>query len=104
MPCLVTEYVAGRRVPRAEVERARRPEDNALSGLESVFDRALNSPWMAYQAIGHAATGSLFGCEALLRSDDPAPPQARCPFSMPPSDSGESTTSDASFVARPRSP
>ena len=74
MPCLVTEYVAGRRVPRAEVERARRPEDNALSGLQVVLDRALKSMWMAYQLIGHAANGSLFGYEALLRSDDPSLP------------------------------
>jgi EAL domain-containing protein (putative c-di-GMP-specific phosphodiesterase class I) len=73
-PCVVTEYVAGERVPRAEVERARRPRDNALAGLELVLDRALNSLWMAYQPIVHAATGSLFGYEALLRSDDPALP------------------------------
>jgi len=70
--CLVTEYVAGERVPRAEVERARRPVGNALSALGVVLDRALSSLWMAYQPIVHAATGSLFGYEALPRSDDPA--------------------------------
>jgi EAL domain-containing protein (putative c-di-GMP-specific phosphodiesterase class I) len=73
-PCLVTEYVAGERVPRAEVERARRREDDALSVLELVLDRALSSLWMAYQPIVHAANGSLFGYEALPRSDDPALP------------------------------
>jgi EAL domain-containing protein (putative c-di-GMP-specific phosphodiesterase class I) len=36
-----------------------------------VLDRALESLWMAYQPIVHASTGSLFGYEALLRSDDP---------------------------------
>jgi EAL domain-containing protein (putative c-di-GMP-specific phosphodiesterase class I) len=72
--CLVTEYVAGKRVPKAEAERVRRPDGNALSDLEVVLDRALGSLWMAYQPIVHAATGSLFGYEALLRSDDPALP------------------------------
>jgi EAL domain-containing protein (putative c-di-GMP-specific phosphodiesterase class I) len=68
----VTEYVAGERVPRAEVERARAPAGNALSALEVVLDRALSSLWMAYQPIVHAATGLLFGYEALPRSADPA--------------------------------
>jgi EAL domain-containing protein (putative c-di-GMP-specific phosphodiesterase class I) len=45
-----------------------------LAGLEVILDRALDSVWMAYQPIVHAATGSLFGYEALLRSDDPALP------------------------------
>jgi EAL domain-containing protein (putative c-di-GMP-specific phosphodiesterase class I) len=39
-----------------------------------ILDRALSSLWMAYQPIVQAATGSLFGYEALLRSDDPALP------------------------------
>jgi len=74
--CLVTEYVAGERVQQPEVERARRPEGSALSRLEIILDRALSSLWMAYQPIVHAATGSLFGYEALPRSDDPAMPDA----------------------------
>jgi EAL domain-containing protein (putative c-di-GMP-specific phosphodiesterase class I) len=96
-PYLVTEYVAGERVPRAEVEpaqrrtanergepraepsfhgapRARRPKGNDLAALQVSLDRALSSLWMAYQPIVRAATGSLFGYEALLRSDDPALP------------------------------
>jgi EAL domain-containing protein (putative c-di-GMP-specific phosphodiesterase class I) len=72
--CLVTEYVAGQRVPRAEVQRTRRPEGKDIEGLEATLDRALSSLWMAYQPIVQAATGSLFGYEALLRSEDPALP------------------------------
>jgi EAL domain-containing protein (putative c-di-GMP-specific phosphodiesterase class I) len=37
----------------------------------ATFDRALDSIWMAYQPIVRAETGSLFGYEALLRSDEP---------------------------------
>jgi EAL domain-containing protein (putative c-di-GMP-specific phosphodiesterase class I) len=77
-PYLVVEYVAGERVRRAEVERTlgrgavrtRRPQGNDLAGLQVSRDRALSSLWMAYQPIVRAATGSLFGYEALLRSDD----------------------------------
>jgi EAL domain-containing protein (putative c-di-GMP-specific phosphodiesterase class I) len=94
---LVMEYVAGERVARTESEqplrrtvkmgglarperhsnrglRTRRPEGKDLAGLEVILDRALSSLWMAYQPIVQAATGSLFGYEALLRSDDPALP------------------------------
>jgi EAL domain-containing protein (putative c-di-GMP-specific phosphodiesterase class I) len=38
------------------------------------LDQALDSMWMAYQPIVHAATGSLFGYEALLRSEEPTLP------------------------------
>jgi len=94
---LVTEYVAGERVLRTEVERTarrttkvrtdpraepnsyspprnRRAKGNDLAALRVSLDRALSSLWMAYQPIVRAATGSLFGYEALLRSDDPALP------------------------------
>ena len=37
-----------------------------------MLDRALSSLWIAYQPLVTAATGSLFGYEALLRSDDAA--------------------------------
>jgi EAL domain-containing protein (putative c-di-GMP-specific phosphodiesterase class I) len=94
---LVTEYVAGQRVARAEVERTprrtgkeradpraepnpqslsrnRRPKGSELAALQVSLDRALRSMWMAYQPIVRASTGALFGYEALLRSDDPALP------------------------------
>jgi EAL domain-containing protein (putative c-di-GMP-specific phosphodiesterase class I) len=96
-PYIVVEYVAGERVLRTESERparrtakmgsvarperhsnrgprTRRPEGKDLEGLEAILDRALSSLWMAYQPIVRAATGSLFGYEALLRSDDPVLP------------------------------
>jgi EAL domain-containing protein (putative c-di-GMP-specific phosphodiesterase class I) len=94
---LVIEYVAGERIPRTEVEpthsrtandrgepraepsshgapRAPRLKGSDLAALHASFDRALSSLWMAYQPIVRARTGSLFGYEALLRSDDPALP------------------------------
>lgn len=42
--------------------------------LGAVLDSALGSLWMAYQPIVAAASGSLFGYEALLRSEHPALP------------------------------
>jgi EAL domain-containing protein (putative c-di-GMP-specific phosphodiesterase class I) len=68
---LVTEYVDGERAP---TEPARKRQGNDLSGLEATLDHALSSLWMAYQPIVRAATGSLFGYEALLRSEDLALP------------------------------
>lgn len=40
------------------------------AGLEVAFDRAIAQAWMAYQPIVRAASGILYGYEALLRSDD----------------------------------
>ncbi|HEX7672340.1 MAG TPA: EAL domain-containing protein [Polyangiaceae bacterium] len=51
-----------------------RAEADDRAGLQGTLDRALQSLWMAYQPIVRAASGSLFGYEALLRSDDPALP------------------------------
>jgi EAL domain-containing protein (putative c-di-GMP-specific phosphodiesterase class I) len=51
-----------------------RAEADDRAGLQGTLDRALKSLWMAYQPIVRAASGSLFGYEALLRSDDPALP------------------------------
>jgi EAL domain-containing protein (putative c-di-GMP-specific phosphodiesterase class I) len=42
--------------------------------LEASFERALGSLWMAFQPIVWARDGSLFGHEALLRSDEPLLP------------------------------
>ena len=39
-------------------------------GLEASFERALATLWMAYQPIVRVADGSLFGYEALLRSEE----------------------------------
>jgi EAL domain-containing protein (putative c-di-GMP-specific phosphodiesterase class I) len=48
---------------------------NAVSadraGLEASFESALGSLWMAFQPILRADGGSVFGYEALLRSDEP---------------------------------
>ena len=49
---------------------------NAVSadraGLEASFDSALSTLWMAFQPIVRAGDGSVFGYEALLRSDEPS--------------------------------
>lgn len=45
-----------------------------LAGLELSFDRALKEIWLAYQPIVRASDRSLFGYEALMRSDVPALP------------------------------
>jgi len=76
-------------VLRAAVERARklyrlaRMKREALkllganavsadrAGLEASFESALGSLWMAFQPIVRANDGSVFGYEALLRSDEP---------------------------------
>jgi EAL domain-containing protein (putative c-di-GMP-specific phosphodiesterase class I) len=48
---------------------------NAISadraGLEAAFDSALESMWLAFQPILRAADGSVFGYEALLRTEEP---------------------------------
>jgi EAL domain-containing protein (putative c-di-GMP-specific phosphodiesterase class I) len=41
------------------------------AGIEAKLNRALRTLWMAYQPIITAADGSLYGYEALLRSDEP---------------------------------
>jgi EAL domain-containing protein (putative c-di-GMP-specific phosphodiesterase class I)/CheY-like chemotaxis protein len=40
------------------------------AGIEAKLNRALRSLWMAYQPVVRASDGSLFGNEALLRSDE----------------------------------
>jgi EAL domain-containing protein (putative c-di-GMP-specific phosphodiesterase class I)/CheY-like chemotaxis protein len=44
------------------------------AGVESKFNQALRSLWMAYQPIVRASDGSAFAYEALLRSEEPALP------------------------------
>jgi len=41
------------------------------AGIDAKLNRALSSLWMAYQPIVGATDGSLYGYEALLRSDEP---------------------------------
>ncbi|MBX7083667.1 MAG: EAL domain-containing protein [Nannocystaceae bacterium] len=48
-------------------------EGSDRTGLETSFERALSQLWMAYQPIVRA-DGSVYGHEALLRSDEPALP------------------------------
>jgi EAL domain-containing protein (putative c-di-GMP-specific phosphodiesterase class I) len=60
------------RLKRAAVTSDRRVGDRA--GLEVSFQRALASMWMAYQPIVRWPERTIFGYEALLRSDDPALP------------------------------
>jgi EAL domain-containing protein (putative c-di-GMP-specific phosphodiesterase class I) len=44
------------------------------AGLDKSFARALRTFWMAYQPVVRAADGTVFGYEALLRSEEPALP------------------------------
>ncbi len=45
-------------------------------GLEASFERALDTLWMAYQPIVRTSDGSLYGYEALLRSNEKSLPHA----------------------------
>lgn len=45
-----------------------------LGGLTASLDRALDSLWIAYQPIVRAHDGSVFGYEALMRSENPGLP------------------------------
>jgi EAL domain-containing protein (putative c-di-GMP-specific phosphodiesterase class I) len=44
------------------------------AGLEAIFGRALSSMWLAWQPIVRASDSSVFGHEALLRTDEPMIP------------------------------
>lgn len=44
------------------------------AALRQTYDEVVSNLWMAFQPIVHAGTGGLFGCEALLRSNDPRLP------------------------------
>jgi len=67
------------RIARLKQEALTLLSDGALGGgdllvLEGSFERTLSSLWTAYQPIVRARDGSLFGYEALLRSDEPSLP------------------------------
>ena len=71
-------------VERAVTERGKAHERRSALGLlrslederrriearREVFDQALGALWIAYQPIFRASDDTIFGCEALLRSDD----------------------------------
>jgi CheY-like chemotaxis protein len=63
------------RLARMKREALRLLGANAISadraGLEASFDSALESLWMAFQPIVRATDGSVFGYEALLRTEEP---------------------------------
>jgi EAL domain-containing protein (putative c-di-GMP-specific phosphodiesterase class I) len=63
------------RLARMKREALRLLGANAVSadraGLEASFDSALSSMWMAFQPIVSAADRSVFGYEALLRTEEP---------------------------------
>ncbi len=44
------------------------------AGIDAKLDSALQSLWMAYQPVVRASDGTVFGYEALLRSEEPALP------------------------------
>jgi EAL domain-containing protein (putative c-di-GMP-specific phosphodiesterase class I) len=64
------------RLARMKREALKLLGTNAVSadhaGLEAAFDSALASLWLAFQPILRASDGSVFGYEALMRSDEPA--------------------------------
>jgi CheY-like chemotaxis protein len=63
------------RLARMKREALKLLGSNAVSadraGLEASFDSALSTLWMAFQPILRAADRSVFGYEALLRTDEP---------------------------------
>jgi len=63
------------RLARMKREALRLLGANAVSadraGLEAAFDSAIESLWMAFQPIVRATDGSVFGYEALLRTEEP---------------------------------
>jgi EAL domain-containing protein (putative c-di-GMP-specific phosphodiesterase class I) len=67
------ELAVARRDALAEqsAQHSRHPDRESL---EACFQRAVDALWMAYQPIVRAEDGSIFGYEALLRSDEAALP------------------------------
>jgi EAL domain-containing protein (putative c-di-GMP-specific phosphodiesterase class I) len=78
---LIARAVRLRRIARLKQEALALVSEGGLGmsdrlGLEASFDRMLESLWMAYQPIVRTSDGSLFGYEALLRSNEKALPHA----------------------------
>ncbi len=75
MKRVVARAVRLRRIARLKQEALALVSEGGLGvsdrfGLEASFDRMLESLWMAYQPIVRTSDGSLFGYEALLRSNE----------------------------------
>jgi EAL domain-containing protein (putative c-di-GMP-specific phosphodiesterase class I) len=69
--------MAEERLSALELLHSVESEQRKAAALRDTFDHVLGTLWMAYQPIVHAVGGRLFGCEALLRSNDsrlPSPP------------------------------
>lgn len=78
---VIARAVRLRRIARLKQEALMLVSEGGLGmsdrlGLEASFDRMLESLWMAYQPIVRTSDGSLFGYEALLRSNEKSLPHA----------------------------
>jgi len=78
---MIARAVRLRRIARLKQEALSLVSEGGLGmsdrlGLEASFDRMLESLWMAYQPIVRTSDGSLFGYEALLRSQEKMLPHA----------------------------
>jgi EAL domain-containing protein (putative c-di-GMP-specific phosphodiesterase class I) len=78
---LIARAVRLRRIARLKQEALVLVSEGGLGmsdrlGLEASFDRMLESLWIAYQPIVRTSDGSLFGYEALLRSNEKSLPHA----------------------------
>jgi EAL domain-containing protein (putative c-di-GMP-specific phosphodiesterase class I) len=78
---LIARAVRLRRIARLKQEALVLVSEGGLGmsdrlGLEASFDRMLETLWIAYQPIVRTSDGSLFGYEALLRSNENMLPHA----------------------------
>ncbi len=78
---IVARAVRLRRIARLKQEALALVSKGGLGvadrlGLEAGFERAVETLWMAYQPIVRASDGSLFGYEALVRSEEKTLPHA----------------------------
>jgi EAL domain-containing protein (putative c-di-GMP-specific phosphodiesterase class I) len=81
MKHVVARAVRLRRIARLKQEALMLLGEGGLGvsdrlGLEAGFDRVLDSLWMAFQPVLRTVDGSLFGYEALLRSNERSLPHA----------------------------
>lgn len=70
-PCNLDDLSACIDQAVAFAEKQRERALHAVPDLNAIFDRTLDSVWMAFQPILNCADNSLFGYEALLRTTDP---------------------------------